>query len=77
MPELHPKNPLSAQYIETYLKDQTFTTAPAYSRYVGDFETHPHEYTTDPDAVGIVSAAVEITFEDGTVIFLDTDEVSL
>lgn len=77
MPELRPKEPLTAQYVATYLQGKAYTTEPAIKRYVGAFAEYPYEYTTDLEASGFQNSAVKITFDEGTILFLDSDEVIL
>lgn len=71
MPELRPKNAELAEFVQ----GKKYTTEPAIKRFVGEFETYPYEYTTDLEASGFESTAVKLTFEDGTIVFLDSDEV--
>lgn len=73
MATLKPNNPELAELV----KDLTIESfEPAYLRYVGEFEQYPYEYTTDPEAVGIVEAAVLVRFTDGNPPFyFKTSEV--
>lgn len=76
MPKLQPKTKFSAAYVaqSAHMK---FTTSPAYKVYVPGNDDRPvtYEYTTDPDRPNIIEAAVLVTWEDESFIYLDTDEV--
>lgn len=72
MPALKLKNPLSQAY---YDGRKIVETRPAYKVYVRNGNIIDFEYTEDPTRKNIFGPAVWVGFEDGTSLFVDTEEV--
>lgn len=73
MPTFKPKNRLTAKYLETY-RDVKFTTEPAVKvRASGTYIDFT--YSDDLEHPQYIEPAVKVTFENGTVLYLDSDEV--
>lgn len=73
MPSFKPKNRLTARYLEAY-RDAKFTTEPAVKvRAEGPYIDFT--YSDDLEHPQYIEPAVKVTFENGTVLYLDSDEV--